>query len=176
MLSPRPSWVTHRLLWNMSWTNSGGSPSPGHIILSSICTIVTPSDIGIILGRSWISTHPSGDGAYRTMFSKKSAKTCCILTWSPCTVNVLISSGISRINCTLFSLSNNITWLTTASITLPRKKSSFSRVSELLADQKVSQIQQGKRMLILHRIEIHTHNPLQQPTEEHNKKEKRNPE
>lgn len=141
--------------------------------LSSICTTVTPSDIGIILGRSWISTHPSGDGAYRTMFSKKSAKTCWILTWSPCTVNVLISSGISRINCTLFSLSNNITWLTTASITLPRKKSSFSRVSELLEDQRSVKFSKEKGWLILHRSEIHTHNPRPQHTEEHNKKERK---
>lgn len=33
MLRPKPSCVIHRLLWNISWTSSGGRPSPGHTIL-----------------------------------------------------------------------------------------------------------------------------------------------
>lgn len=36
MLNPRPSWVAHRPFRNMSWTSSGGRPSPGHVILHHI--------------------------------------------------------------------------------------------------------------------------------------------
>ena len=99
--------------------------------LNSAWRRVNPSEICFKLGRTWISTQPSGDGAWRTIFIKKSAKTCWILNSSPETTNELISSGISRINYKFLSLSNNTTWLTTAFMTLPSKNSPFSSSNNL---------------------------------------------
>lgn len=87
-----------------------------------------------VLG-TWISNHPSADGAQCTKFNKESAKTCWILTWSPYTARDFSPSGLSWINCKFHFLSNNITWLTTASMTLPSKNSAFSSSSELVQKQ-----------------------------------------
>lgn len=106
--------------------------------LNSMCTIVIDSETCFNLGLSCISIQPFEVGAYCTMLSKKSAKICWILNWSPYTPSVLTSSGISWINCTPLSLSKNIAWLTTASITLPSRNSVLSSSNKLT---KMSQIQ-----------------------------------